>query len=237
MDKQQAADVLCNHGWLSKTPEAFQNRVIDFCDLQSKPRGQTLYLSGDDAGGILGIAQGHLELHFPVTGEDPTLAYLCAPGMWLGDTAAISGRPRRTTAIVGQRCVLLRLSRADILRIVQADPSAWRHFADLLALNYSKTVNVVDALRRADPVERVATALCNLLGDLPDGDFNVAASQSEIGSMTQLGRTTVNAAMSELQGRGLIRSGYASVEITDAERLRDFVAGIDMPSMAVRLAR
>jgi DNA-binding GntR family transcriptional regulator len=50
-------------------------------------------------------------------------------------------------------------------------------------------------------------------------------NQADIGSIARLSRTTVNAAVIELERRGWIRTGYGSVQIIDEEALREFSNG------------
>lgn len=226
MDKLAAGAFVRRHGWLSRTPVPFQDEVIARSDLLSLTGGQALYHADDPAGGLFAIVAGRIELHYPVTGDDPTLAYICGPGIWAGDTAAVGGRRRRMTLIAGSGLQALRLPRAQLLRIADADPLAWRYFAELVANNYFNCLDVIDALRRGDPIERIAMSLCNLLFEQPEGEVVVNASQADLGAMTQLSRGTANTALGALESRGLIRRGYGVIEILDTAALRDFAQGL-----------
>jgi CRP/FNR family transcriptional regulator, cyclic AMP receptor protein len=202
-------------------PADFQDRLLAACDLLTFEAGRSCFRAGDDSGSTFGVVAGRTELHIALQGDDPTLGYICGPGYW---SAAAIGQRRRLSMIAGPAgCHVLRLSRAEMFRITQHDPAAWRYFAELLAQNLINALNVIDALKRSDPIERLAVTFCNLLEGLSVTQGVVDASQSDLGSLTQLGRSSVNAALSEMESRGLIRRGYASVEIPSVSALRRFI--------------
>lgn len=223
MDKQEATAIIRrHHGWLSTTPADFQDRLLAACDLLTFEAGSSCFRAGDDSGATFGVVEGRTELHIALQGNDPTLGYICGPGYW---SAAAIGQRRRLSMIAGPTgCRVLRLSRAEMFRITQHDPAAWRYFAELLAQNLVNALNVIDALKRSDPIERLAVTFCNLLESLSVTQGVVNASQTDLGSLTQLGRSSVNAALSELENRGLIRRGYASIEIPSVSALRQFIS-------------
>jgi CRP/FNR family transcriptional regulator, cyclic AMP receptor protein len=142
----------------------------------------------------------------------------------LGDIAAVTGQPRRVSIVGRSACRLLRLPRAEVVRMTDSDPLAWRYFLLLLARNYARTVRVVYALKQADPLRRVAAMLLVLLEDNPPGAMEAQASQSDIAELANLGRTKVNASLKALERRGMIRRGYASIEVTDSQALQALFA-------------
>jgi CRP-like cAMP-binding protein len=225
MDKQQAGEIVRGQGWLSTTPAAFQDQLLARCDLMNFKTMGPIYHAEDEASGIFGIAKGQVELHYPGHGEGPTLAYIGGPGLWLGDSAALDGRVRRNTLVARSDCWLLRLSRADLHRLTTSVPTAWRHLAELAAQSEFRMLDIIDALRRNDPTERVAAMLCSLIGDLPEAEPLVKASQSDLAAVARLGRNVVNLALGELEARRWIRRGYGAVKVTDKAGLSRFVWG------------
>jgi DNA-binding Lrp family transcriptional regulator len=63
-----------------------------------------------------------------------------------------------------------------------------------------------------------------LIDDNLQGKMEAQASQSDIAELTNLGRTKVNASLKALERRGIIRRGYASIEVTDAQALQALFA-------------
>jgi CRP/FNR family cyclic AMP-dependent transcriptional regulator len=71
-------------------------------------KGELLYDVGDDATGLFGVAEGHVEVHVPRAGVEATLSFVGGPGFWLGDIAALTGHPRRVGIVARTDCRLLR---------------------------------------------------------------------------------------------------------------------------------
>ena len=162
-------DVLKQKGWLSSTSDAFQRTVLARGDVLNLRTGASLFHAGDEPGGIYGLIKGHLELHLAARGKSPTLAHIAGPGFWVGDFAAIAGAPRRFSIVARDECTLLRLSRAEMQRICQEEPTSWRYLAELAVTNLGLTLDFAEMLRRVDSVARVAAALAILVEEDAQG--------------------------------------------------------------------
>ena len=108
--------------------------------------GSAIFRAADETGSVFAVVVGQLELHLTLQGRDPTLTHIYGPGAWLGNTAAMTGRRRRITAVAGANgCHTLQLSSAEIGRIAERDPKASRYFADLHARTILIVLEVIDA--------------------------------------------------------------------------------------------
>jgi CRP/FNR family transcriptional regulator, cyclic AMP receptor protein len=186
-------------------------------------KGELLYDVGDDATGLFGVAEGHVEVHVPRAGVEATLSFVGGPGFWLGDIAALTGHPRRVGIVARTDCRLLRVPRAQIVRLTETDPEVWRNFSLLLVRNYAKAMGIIHALKQSDPARRVAAMLAVLAEDNPPGVTIAPATQWDIGELAHLGRSKVNTSLKALESRGLIRRRYGSIEVVDADGLRRLV--------------
>jgi CRP-like cAMP-binding protein len=223
MEKQRAHAFIRCVTWLAETPAEFQDQILAKCDLLLFQAGESVYDVGDEPGGVFGVVEGHIELHLPAHDRGPTLTLIGGPGFWAGDIAAVTGQPRRITILAGSDCQLLRFSRAEILRMAANDPVVWRYLTLLLARNLRKSIDVIDAISRHDPVARVAATLLNLMEDPPQDQSAISASQSDLAALTRLSRSAVNAALRDLQAQGLIHRRYGAIDVSDAPALREFV--------------
>ena len=169
------------------------------------------------------MIKGHLELHLAARGKSPTLAHIAGPGFWVGDFAAITGAPRRFSIVARGECALLRLSRAEMQRICQEEPTSWRYLAELAVTNLGVTLDFAEMLRRVDSVARVAAALAILIEEDAHGQHTVDASQADLAAMTRLSRGIVNAALNTLEKRGWITRRYGAVSVTEHTALAEFV--------------
>jgi CRP/FNR family transcriptional regulator, cyclic AMP receptor protein len=224
MQRVQADAFIRRVTWLAETPVAFQDQLLARCDVQRLRKAETLYNVGDAATGLYGVVEGYVEVHIPDRGVKSTLSYVGGPGCWLGDIAAVTGQPRRVSIVGRSDCRLLRLPRAEVVRITESDPLAWRYFLLLLAGNSARALRVVYALKQADPLRRVAAMLLVLIEDNPQAATEAQVSQSDMAELTNLGRTKVNASLKALEHRGIIRRGYASIEVTDSQALQALFA-------------
>jgi CRP-like cAMP-binding protein len=220
MDKRTAAQFARSRGWLSATPETFQDAVIARADLIRLDAKQSLYAMGDDSGGLFGLVKGRLNVHLTTLGNDATLAFIGQPGIWIGDIAAVTGQKRILTVVACTECHILRLPRAELIRIVEQTPASWFHIAEMLAQNFARAIEMLEYLRCPDHTRRVAALLLSLNGNRSPEPIRV--SQIEMAEMTHIGRTNVQSALVDLVKRGFVRRAYASVEIVDVAGLRNF---------------
>ncbi len=220
MDKRTAAEFARTHGWLATTPVEFQDEVVARADLVRLKTGQPLYAAGDDSGGLFGLIAGRLDVHLTTLGNEHSLAFVGQPGIWIGDIAAVTGQKRIMTIVASGQCEILRLPRAEMMRIVEKTPTAWQYFAAMLAQNFARAVEIIEYLRCPTPARRIAALLLNLVGERTPQALQV--SQVEMAEMTHFGRTTVQSALTDLSQLGLVRRRYATIEIVDITALRRF---------------
>jgi CRP-like cAMP-binding protein len=224
MERRQAESFLRGVTWFAEAPADFQDQVLAKCDMLWFGKSDLVYDAGDEASGLFGVVEGHLEVHLPTRGIESTLSYVGGPDSWYGDIAAVTGQRRKIAIIAGSDCQVLRLPRREIARMTNSDPIVWRYFLFLLARNYAKAMNVVAALKQADPVRRVAFMLF-ILSEESLGGGGIGVSQSDLAELTHLGRSKVNASLKALEAGGHIRRRYGSIEVTTTTGLRDFIAG------------
>ncbi len=143
-------------GWLSTLPSEFAETVLSRSDVIHRRAGEALYQVGDEGAALFGIVEGRVEVHVQPLGETPTLVLIVGPGFWTGEMAAVAARPRIISLVARNECRLLRLSRAELLRITQASPETWRHIAMLILGNLGTAMSLSGggALRRSGAAGR-----------------------------------------------------------------------------------
>jgi CRP-like cAMP-binding protein len=218
--------VLRRQGWLSATSRSFQDAVLNRCDLLTVSQGTPVFHAGDEAGGIYGVLDGSVELHLPSSGGAATLAHIAGAGAWFGDLAALRRHHRRFSLVARTQSRLLRLSWPELLRLCTDEPERWRHVAERVAANLSVAIDAIDALRRRDPVERVALKLLALAEGSVSAEQEVSVSQSELAGLACLSRGAVNGALATLESRGLIERRYRGVLVRDAAALTELVGKV-----------
>lgn len=214
--------VLRSFGWLAETPPSFQDTVLKKSDRMVADPGMAVFHPGDDAGGAIGVISGYADLHVEGRDGDDTLSHIVGPGYWVGGVAAVAGQPRRVGMVARTALRLIRLPRAEMLRMTDQAPDCWRHFAGLAVFNLRTALDIIDALRRSDPAERLAMVLCNLSRAAPTNPNDLAVTQTELASLAVLSRSSVNKALSLLAAQGMIDQGYKSIFIPDIAALAHF---------------
>ena len=222
--KKTDNSVLRRFGWLAGTPAAFQDLVLRKSDRMTVAPGDTVFHSGDDAGGAIGVVDGLSDLHIEGGGSDDTLSHIVGPGYWVGGVAALTGGPRRIGMVARTALRLIRLPRPEILRMTEQEPELWRHFPGLAALNLATAIDILDALRRSDPAERLAMVLRNLNHGAPTAAGRFAVSQADLASLSSLSRSSVNRALAVLAAQGMIVQGYKTISVPDPAALAAFQA-------------
>src|SRR5580698_3958526 len=167
LERQRAEQVLRRQGWLADRPRAFQDLVLAKCELMKLKPNQIIYEAGDDTGGLYGLVEGYVGIHLAVRGLEPSLGFVGRPGIWMGDAAAVRGAPRLVTMVANTRCRVFRLRRAELLLLAQRDPLVWSYLALLMGNTVERCINIIDALRRQDPLSRVAAMLLSLIAEAP----------------------------------------------------------------------
>ena len=209
-------------GWLAQTPSAFREAVLSRCDLIQVSPGEALYHAGDEAGGLYGVVEGEMEAHLHPHGDAPTLLHILRPGFWTGEFATATGQPRLIALVARTECRVLRLTRAEFLRLAEENPLAWQFLAQLAIQNLVRTVGIITALRHDRAPARLALTLANLARETGARPAVLHLSQAELGVMAQMSRGAVNAALAQIEARGLIRRDYAAVTVPDPEALVRF---------------
>ncbi len=137
----------------------------------------------------------------------------------------MTGNVRRIATVARPACTLLRLPRADMNLMIRDDPRVLQHFSALVSRNLNLAIDIINALKRDDAAERLAATLLNHVDDASAQRWTVRASQSDLAAIAGLARSSVNAALGELERRGLLARRYAALELMDVPALRRFTEG------------
>lgn len=214
--------LLSRLGWLADTPADFRNALLSRCLVRTAGPGDALYHVGDAAGGLYGVVQGQLGVHGAQHGANPTLVHIAGPGFWTGEFAALTGGARMVSLIARSHVVMVRLPRAELLRLAEADPSAWRYLATLSVQNTARAMAIIGALRRDKATDRLAATLVNLGAELGSGSAVLHLSQDDLGTLARLSRGSVNTALARLEREGLVRRSYSAITLLDRAALAAF---------------
>lgn len=220
MDQLQDADrvflgKLAEVGWLSRQPAAFQAAIARLGRWRDFKAGEVIYLAGDEPDGLYGLAQGALEISFPLVGEEEVVLHRAEPGFWIGEAAILAGQTRFVTLVAASPARVLFLPRVELQRMIDADPRALHAFHEQSVGNQILTVTLLAEVLSLTPRARVA----RLLLRLADADGVVEANQEDLARLLGMTRSSIRRAIASLVDSGIVSSGYRRLVIEDRDRL------------------
>lgn len=218
MDRQK----LCGRGWLHRQPETFRQTILDECLAMDLAPGDGAIHLGDRADGLYGLIDGWLDVLISPGALEPTLVHVATTGWWFGDSALLTGTPKRGAHIARTACRLAHLPAEAAERLSRDGSEAWRRIAYISVGVIDHAFSVIAANRCHQPLERAVMILRILLGE--GQSFAVGApldppllpiSQTEFAEIANLSRNAAGAALRELARLGVIRLGYREIEVLD----------------------
>jgi CRP-like cAMP-binding protein len=227
MHPSEASSITRRVGWLSRQPIAFQDEILANAELRQYAIHSEIYRLGEPANDIWGLVEGELGVLAAPTAAPPLLVHIARPGWWVGDTALISETPRRLSLIARQESWLLRVTKASIDHLAEADPQAWRRIAQISVEHLDHALQVVADLSNRDLRARVANTLrrlSNLHEQSSSDPAIITASHEELGEMVNLTRNALSPILKEFERLGLIRRAYRAIEVLNVAALGEYVS-------------
>lgn len=203
--------ILAQTGWLSRQPQEFQTQIARLGRWRDVRSGEIIYLAGDEADSMVGLASGILEITFPLVSDEPVVIHRAEPGFWTGDAALLPGQRRYISIAAATDVRVFVLTSSSVRRLLEQEPRHWRSFYDL---SLSSSVIAITLLAEAlalSPRARVARILLRL----GDTDGTVRGSQEDLGRLLGMTRSSIRRALSSLIDMGAVQSGYGVLSIRD----------------------
>jgi CRP-like cAMP-binding protein len=221
MDQLREADrvrlgKLAEVGWLSRQPVEFQAAIARLGRWREFEPGEVIFVAGDEPDGMYGLAEGVLEISFPLVGEEEVVVHRAEPGFWVGEAAILAGQARFITLLAATAARILFIPRVGLLRMLEADPRRWRAFHEQSVNNTVLTATLLAEVLSLTPRARVARLLLRLAGE----DGVAAASQEDLARLLGMTRSSIRRAVGSLVEGGLISTGYGKLCIVDRDGLK-----------------
>jgi CRP/FNR family cyclic AMP-dependent transcriptional regulator len=211
-------EILRRGRWFASLPPALQARMAERAMLRRFRTGQYLVREGDPPRGLFGVVQGRTR-HVCAVGEDrEVLMHVGGPGLWTGEYPLLSGARSIGSVIADAPTLALHLSARDWQRIVAEEPRWLQHFAALLAERFATAYRAyadAQALTRDEWVHARLKRVAEVEHEHGASVSRIRLSQVHLASMVGVSRQTLNAALSRLQQRGLLRVGFRLIELVE----------------------
>lgn len=214
-DADRRLGILAEVGWLASQPADFKVALARAGQWRTFGAGEIVYLAGDEADGLYGLAEGALELQYPLIGEEQVALHRAEPGFWVGEAAILSGRTRIISLGAASDCRVFFVPAAKLRNIVDRDPRYLRAIFEQSHANQTIAVRLLAEALSLTPRARLA----RLLLRLADDTGAVEGSQEDFARVLGMTRSSVRRAMASLTDIGVIETGYRNHVILDPDHL------------------
>jgi CRP-like cAMP-binding protein len=108
--------------------------------------GQLLFTAGETADCAYIVQRGSLTLKPEPSGEDDVVA---EPGTLLGESALLTETQRPVSAMAREDSIVLRISRAMFLKMLETSPDAAQRLREILAARAGQWAREIETVRAA----------------------------------------------------------------------------------------
>lgn len=212
------------------TPEEAR-ALLDAFRPVSYDAGETIFTQSEPGEFMLIVSTGRVRLSLvSEDGRELNLRH-ATTGHVLGEIAALDGGPRSASAVAIEPVTAMRLSRADLLAILNRQPALAQRFVTWLCGRLRETTEQLEAIALHPLDVRLARFLLFALQGrtAPEGrrvSLELGFSQGELAQFVAGSRSKVNVALGMLEQAGAIKR-TADRLFCDREKLQD-IAGMDL---------
>lgn len=226
---------------LKTSPQCSIRRLRDFASLSKEVveivdslltpsaqiRGEVLYIQGEESANVYALFSGRVKLTAAVTEKRAALLRIAESGELLGLEDVMSQRPYLATARVLETSHVGRISRQQLITLMDSYPDLAFAISELLARDCADALSEVLFLRViASTLQRLAMLILRWsTRSRTRRDIPLLYSQAEIAQMIGASRETVTRLMRQLEETGDIRVSNSKLKIlnrADLERIAQF---------------
>lgn len=205
-------------GWLAEQPEDFRAAVATTARWRRYDAGRFVYQAGDASDGLYGLAEGGLEITFPLIAEEPVAIYRAEIGFWIGDNAELSETPRLVSIMAARPSRVLHWPGKAARALLAAEPRHWRSLYRLSARNTALALQVLSEVLALTVRARVCRRLLALAPDTGEAQI----TQTDLGKLVGVTRGTLQRCLTDLAARGGVETRYGRIRVVDAAVLKEF---------------
>ena len=193
--------------------------------ITKRQRGEWIYVLGDAADGIYLLRKGRMKI--TALGEDghEVLHEILGPGEIFGDTSAILGMPRSTSAQALEDSLLCEVRRKDFESLLIAYPEVSLQLLKSVGLRLKKAEAQLLNVVCNDVSKRVREALIDLIAIesrvCPDQPVRIGITQQDLANLIGASRQKTWQALKELESSSVLRLTYRSILVTNPQKLRN----------------
>jgi CRP/FNR family transcriptional regulator, cyclic AMP receptor protein len=205
-----------------------RQRVLEVGHRRRVPRGTILYNQGDHPGWTYILQEGMVRtFRSSRDGRQFTIGFWRANDI-IGGPDIFSHAPRLLSAQTTADSVLIGFTADELDRLIAELPRFARNMIAALSFKSRWMMSTGDALGTASVAQRVAHVLllqAEVHGERTTGGVRELTHMShrDLATLVGASRQWVSQALSELQRRGLVRTGHRRITLVDELALRHLV--------------
>jgi CRP-like cAMP-binding protein len=211
---QTIAESLKSHPYFQQLSPVALEEIARCVRVRSYDRGALILLESEECSGVYFVQKGFAKiLRSSEDGRTQTLSIL-GPGHPFNEVPAIDGGPNPASVEALTDAVVLVISRADFLHILERHPQVSRAVLTSFAARLRQMVELASDLSLRTVPQRLAKLLLE--------QAHVAGQMTQHEMAAQLGtvREVVGRALRSLTDEGLVRIDGHRIVITDREGLQ-----------------
>jgi CRP-like cAMP-binding protein len=214
---EAALSILSTKGWFAERPEPVRALLGRIARVRRFGAGEPLYLHGDTANGIFGLADGALDVTIPRADGMDLSIHRADAGFWIGDLAFFVGQTRLVSVVAAIPSIVVHFSQTDLRQLVEAAPELIPEFYALTYENMATALRLLANLAISSSELRVAVRLL-MYEDAPMRT-GLAMSQNKLAELVGLSVPTLQRVLRRMQDEKLIKVGYGRIQILDRSAL------------------
>lgn len=188
-------------------------------------RGEWIFVPGDAADCIYLLQQGRMKITALSEDGHEVLHEIIGPGEVFGDTSAILGIPRTTSAQALETSLVCEIYRKDFETLLGMFPELSFQLLKSVGLRLKKAeAHLVNVICN-DVSYRVREALLDLMvhdsGSVSDQPVKIQITQQDLANLIGASRQKTSQALKELEDANVIRLMYRSILLLAPDKLRN----------------
>jgi CRP-like cAMP-binding protein len=197
------------------SPAAFLETAAQGRTINEYRKGETIFSQGDEADSVVYIKQGRIKVTVVSTQGKEAVVAILGPDEFLGEGCLI-GQPRRlATAAAMTDCVVMRVDKTEIMRVLRDEPTFSRIFiSHILTRNARVEEDLVDQMFNSTEkrLARVLLLLANFGKEGKPEPIIAKISQETLAEMIGTTRSRVSFFMNKFRSLGFIEyNGHLEV--------------------------
>jgi CRP-like cAMP-binding protein len=191
-------------------------------------RKEVLYLPGDAGDRVYLLKRGVVKISTLTDDGKEIILALMRPGEVFGEESVLEDAPRDHMAEAYEDALICVITRQDFLGILRAHPEMAFKVTKLVGFRLKTLRNRVEGLLFKGAPARLAQTLLDLARDhgIKDDEgvlLPLKLSQQDLASLIGVTRESVNLALADFRGRGLVEMEGRSLRLRRPEELRALV--------------